>query len=184
MNNQLIYIYALSIILFSCTDQPLNTKKLIFRTYYVVDKGWIKQDTIIYSINRNGGFIDHIYKEKNDTIEMFRFFANDTTKIIYAGDTCPMIDYKEFCIKDTIYKVRKYEYDLEQSIDEESSIFYVDDYGIISIKSEAWLLWSFYDVANTELLGLLKRDTTGFYWKYIPPPPPPFENDKLDNDNL
>lgn len=184
MKKQLFYIFILSIFLFSCKFQHRNTEKLIFRSNYVVDKGWIKLDTIIYSINRNGSFIDHIYKEKNDTIEIFRFFVNDTMKLFNAGDTCPMIDYKEFCIKDTIYKVRKYEYDIEHSYDEESSIFYVDDYGIISIKSEEWLLCSFYDVANTELLGLLKRDTTGFYWKHIPPPPSPIVKDEIDNDNL
>lgn len=166
MTKKLIYIFLLSIFIFSCKYQHQNTEKIIFRTNYVIDKGWIKLDTIIYSINRNGDFIDHIYKEQNDIIKIFRFFANDTTKMIYAGDTCPMIDCKEFCINDTIFKIRKFEYDIEHSYDEECSIFYVDNYGVISIKSEAWApLSSFYDVANTELLGVLKRDTTGFYWK-------------------
>lgn len=171
MAKQFFYVLILSVILSSCDHQSQNTKKIIYRTNYVVDKGWINIDTIIYSININDDLITHIYQLRSDTLEIFNFFSNDTTRMIFDGDTCPLIGYKEFSINDTIYKVRKYEYDIEHSCDEESSVFYVVDYGIISIKSEAWLVMDFYDVANTDLLGLLKRDATGFFWKNIPPPP-------------
>jgi hypothetical protein len=56
--------------------------------------------------------------------------------------------------------------------DEEESIFYVDDYGVIAIKSNAWSYFIQFDKGGqveNDILNLLQQDTSGFYG-YRPPP--------------
>jgi hypothetical protein len=56
--------------------------------------------------------------------------------------------------------------------DEEESIFFIDNYGVIAIKSNSWSYFVQFDKGGQpekEIFKLLQQDTSGFYG-YRPPP--------------
>lgn len=89
--------------------------------------------------------------------------TNIENKIIYFDDTCELISAQEFNIAKRKIKIFKYYYDRENSMDEESYIYYNPDIGLIGIYNLGWFSFDYFKYKSVSgLLEKFKSDTTGF----------------------
>lgn len=89
--------------------------------------------------------------------------TNIENKIIYFEDTCELISTQEFNIAKRKIKIYKFYYDRENSMDEESYIYYNPDIGLVGIYNLGWFSFDFFEYESTSgLLEKFKSDTTGF----------------------
>ncbi|NOX85284.1 MAG: hypothetical protein GXO86_04870, partial [Chlorobi bacterium] len=126
---------------------------------------------------------DYIYSSNpaSDTVFAFSFFVyKETDSIINIfNKDCPLVKTKNYKIKGKNYCVRKYYYDEENSFDEESSIFYNENYGLLVYYNDGWstlINTLYYDEISLQLVDSILNDKSGFY-KQIPPPPPKIKNE-------
>ena len=99
--------------------------------------------------------------------------------IIY-GINGPLIRTKKIIINENEYSIKKYYYDVENSVDEESSFYYNKNYGLLVGFNDgcADLIFSMkYDQISEKLIDSIINDRTGFYTTEIEIP-------VLTNDSL
>jgi hypothetical protein len=115
-----------------------------------------------------------IYSYSSDTLNydyVFTKIKKGDKRLLYYNTDLIFIDSKLFQIGEKEIIVDRFDYDDPTMSDEEASYFYVDNYGVISIQSEAWThktLFKKGEQLDSELLHLLESDTSGFYG--YPPP--------------
>ena len=139
-------------------------------------------DTSFLEISSNKNSIQFKYKvseEPNDkTIYAYcKYYYRDTV-LYFQGKPCPLIDTKELKINENRLKLKKFYYDDEFEYDEETTIYFNDSIGILSLYNDGWLsiIGTFEgDYYSKKINECLLKDTTGFFpqrFDYPPPPPP------------
>lgn len=109
------------------------------------------------------------YTYSSDTLNydyVFTKIKNDDKRLLYYNLDLLFIDSRIFQIGERKIIVYRFDYDDPTMFDEESSLFYIDNYGVISIKSEAWTHTTLFkkgEQLDNFILIELKKDTTGFY---------------------
>jgi len=115
-----------------------------------------------------------IYSYSSDTLNydyVFTKIKKEDKRLLYYNTDLLFIDRRIFEIGERDIIVDRFDYDDPTMSDEESSLFYVDNYGVISIQSEAWThktLFKKGEQFDNDLLLILESDTSGFYG--YPPP--------------
>jgi hypothetical protein len=117
-----------------------------------------------------------MYSYKADSTFEFVFKVNKNNKnmLTYFNFNAPMVDKKTFLISGQEMEIKKYDYDIHESADEEESIYFNDNYGIVAIRGDVWGYFLEFNKGGqfeAELFKLLKKDTSGFYNFKIPPLP-------------
>jgi len=168
----------------SCKQKQFeNADKLVLLNSYSHDSIW-KTDSLYLSKFISNDTLGFFYKQGMDTLgySFFKSNYNDSSIYLY-GLNCSLIATKTFKIKNKDFTVLKYYYDVENSIDEESSFFYQDNYGLLVCFNDGWLDLIFsmeYDNISRILIDSIINDRTGFYLRNIPPPPPPPDSLMID----
>ena len=123
-------------------------------------------------------------KLNTDTLAFsFRKPVENDSAIFIFGQVCPIAASKNFRIKNQDFTVLKYYYDEENTVDEQTSFFFNQDYGLLVEFNNGWgdLRFSMeYDNISKILIDSIISDRTGFYLKDLPPPPLP--SDSVMND--
>jgi hypothetical protein len=168
----------------SCKQNQLeNADKLVKLNSYRHDSIW-KTDTLFLSKSITNDTVGFFYKQGMDTLGYSFFKSEYNDSSIYLYDlTCPLISAKTFKINNKDFTVLKYYYDQENSIDEESSFFYQENYGLLVCFNDGWLDLIFsmeYDNISKVLIDSIICDRTGFYLMDFPPPPPPPDSLMID----
>jgi hypothetical protein len=119
-----------------------------------------------------GDSIKYLYT--SDTLNYaftFTKVKGEGDKLFYYNSELLFINKESLKIKGEEIEIEKYEFDDPTMSDEEASVFYIDNYGIISIKSDSWTRTTLFDRGQLEkdIFSELEKDTTGFYG-YRPPP--------------
>ncbi len=166
-----ILIFSLLAITVSCTQNYNQTKQLVIRKSYTPFEGWTNNDSLELIVNSSATTIEYIIRKQADSIDIEHFIAleNDITKMFYRNDTCKLIASKQYKSDNKTLTIRKYLFDIEEDNDDECSIFVLENFGIICIKSEAWPYADvFYNSENAYVFDELKKDTSDFFWDYMP----------------
>lgn len=114
------------------------------------------------------------YSYSSDTLNydfIFTKIKSTDDKLLYYNTDLLFVDKKKLKIKGEEIEIEKYEFDDLTMYDEEASFFYTDNYGIVSIKSNAWTRTALFDKGGQlekDIFAELKKDTSGFYG-YRPP---------------
>ncbi len=156
-------------------NQFENMDKLVLLNSYRRDSVW-KTDSLFLNKSISNDTLGFIYKQKTDTFgySFFKSTYNDSLIYIY-GLNCPLVATKTFKIDNNDFKILKYYYDEENSVDEESSFFYHENYGLLVCFNDGWLDLIFsieYDNTSKILIDSIINDRSGFYLQNSPPPPP------------
>ena len=119
------------------------------------------------TVNTANDHIEYTYKDvlvpESVCIRQNRYYDSI---LRYHNIDIPLIDSKDFFVGTQTVQIRKYQYDLLNSLDEEESIYFLDNYGIIAIRLNAWGYHYIFDNGDTntrKLIDLILKDTTGFY---------------------
>jgi hypothetical protein len=126
----------------------------------------IKNDTLTFTYRLT---------DESITLSFSKSLNNDSSITIYGLDS-KLTGEKIYRIKNHEYHVFKYYYDKPSSVDEESSFFYHQDYGILVGYNDGWmdLIFSmFYDTNSKILIDSIIKDDEFLKSFPIPPPPPP-----------
>lgn len=151
---------------------------------YGLDRIPTSTDTSFLEILSNKDSIQFKYKvteESNNRsiYEFCKFYYNKDTVLYFQGKLCPLIDTKEFIIDEKRIKLKKFYYDEELECDEETTIYFNDSLGILSLYNDGWctLIGTFEgDYYSKKIIESLLNDKTGFFpqnFNFLPPPPPP-----------
>lgn len=163
-------------LLISCiSNQIESVDKLVLKKSYRNDTIW-KTDSLMINKSLENDTLRFIYKQKLDTLaySFSKSIKNDSSIHLY-GQNCFLVSQKKFKIGNENIEISRYYYDVENSVDEESSFFYHKDYGILVCFNDGWsdLIFSVeHDNKSKILIDSIINDRTGFYRMNIPPPPP------------
>jgi len=178
-NNMRILHIIIGLIVFqvfiSCKQkQSENVDKLVLLNSYIHDSIW-ETDTLYLVKSVRKDTVRFFYKQGSDTIGYSFFKSNYNDSSIYLGGlNCPLVSTKTFKINNKDFTVLKYSYDEENTIDEESSFFYQENYGLLVCFNDGWmdLIFSMeYDSISRILIDSIISDRTGFYLINVPQPP-------------
>jgi len=169
-----ILLLLLITILTSCKSEIKN--KLTEKTFPVViveysQSKFHHSDTTTLTIRKNDSINFHLFGlEKDGEYEMimglpFEVNLNDNSKILIDKIPAKLISEKQYSVENKNITVRKYYYDVEKEADEEGYYFLADN-RIVALNSAAWNLKRFYKYENSEIINLLKKDTTDFFYRY------------------
>ena len=160
------FIFLL-IINFSCI-KPENELIEVYHINFLTENYDGISDTLYLTkslkIFDNGTF--EVYSEP-EVDSGFRFAIAPLPKtkkqIVFFDDTCELVSSKEFEARDQIIEIYKYYYDRDNSVDEESFIYYNPGIGLIAIYNLGWFSFDFFKQESTNgLIENFKSDTTGF----------------------
>jgi len=111
------------------------------------------------------------------TYEYCKYYYNRDTVLYFQGKLCPLIVTKEFIINENRLSLKKFYYDEELSNDDETTIYFNDSIGILSLYNDGWMsiIGTFQSGYYSKKLNeLLLKDTTGFFPQGLDCLPPPF----------
>jgi len=125
-----------------------------------------------------GFFVDSIFDKSkkvyqyydNDTDLIYRFdieFGADTNVLLYF-EQLQKIEEKIFIVNDEPFKILKYNYDIPKLIDEESFIFFNENYELICINNTPWLSSEFVENERIpeSLQTLLLKEENKLFFDY------------------
>ena len=155
--------------------KPDNADTLVLFNTYRNNKIW-KTDTLHLEKSIRNDTIEYLYKIDNDTL-IYSFFkpADNDSSIVVYGLNCALVSQKAFTVGTDSYTIFKYHYDNGKLYNDESSLFYNKNYGLLVGYNDGWfeLIFSMeYDSVSRVLIDSIINDRTGFYIRYVPPPPP------------
>jgi len=116
--------------------------------------------------------IKYSYKSDSTIYFVFRINRIDKSMLTYNNFNAPMVDKKIFQVSGQETEIRKYDYNIPEAADEEESIYFNDNYGVVAIRGDSWGYFIEFDKGEqfgAELFKLLQADTSGFYNFKIPP---------------
>ncbi len=116
--------------------------------------------------------IKYSYKSDSTIYFVFRINRIDKSMLTYYNFNAPMVDKKIFVVSGQETEIRKYDYNMPEAADEEESIYFNDNYGVVAIRGDSWGYFLEFDKDEqfeAELFKLLQVDTSGFYNFKIPP---------------
>ena len=162
-------------VLTSCIkSRSKNTDKPVLLNYYRNDSVW-KTDSIYLSKSVKDDTLRFIYTHDLDTLgyTFIKPVHSDSSIYLY-GIKCSLISKKTFKINNKDFTILKYYYDEQNTVDEESSFFYHQDYGLLVVFNDGWLELARsmeYDEITKKIVDSIVNDRTGFYVRNFPPPP-------------
>lgn len=175
------YIYSILIltILFSCqTDSKKQSvspsKEHQYDTVFIKRFGFQSRlegiDTAFLKITESADSKSYIYNVSDHGDSLLNYYAfkmlrkKDT--LCFDEEKCPLIDSKTYSIDQKDYNVRSYYYDVENSADEESTIYITDQYGVLIIFNDGWLVMAGifeYDEMSRKLVKMILSDSTNSF---------------------
>jgi len=162
----IINIFIISILLTSCRKEEVEIAVYHFKNFASTFE---EVSDTLYLTKRLKSFDNRnfeVYTEVGDD-SVFRFAINPLTeienKIIFFEDTCELVTAQIFDLKNGKIEISKYYYDRDNSMDEESYIYYNPEIGLIAIYNLGWFSFDYFDYNSTKgLLEKFKEDKTGF----------------------
>ena len=159
-----------------CKNLNIKDDDILVLEHSYCDNKICKTDSLLLNRKLTNDTITFIYKNKNDTLgySLKKALTNDSLINIFNLD-CPLIDRKTIIISNTKFEILKYFYDKEYWVDEETSFFFNQNYGILVAFNDGWmsLTSSFeYDEISKTLIDSIIKDKTGFYLESTLPPLP------------
>ena len=131
-------------------------------------------------------FIYKLNKLNTDTLAFsFKKSLESDSAIYIFGQVCPLVASKIFKIRNQDFTVLKYYFDAENTVDEESSFFFNQDYGLLVVFNDGWGYLSFsveYDNTSKILIDSIISDKSGFFIKDLPPPLLPSDSVMRDKE--
>jgi len=117
--------------------------------------------------------IHYTYLTDSTIAFILKIDKNDKSVLTYFNFNAPLVDKRILLTNGKTTEIRKYDYNEPNMYDEEESIYFIDAYGVIAIKGNAWSYFIQFDKggqAEKLIFEFLQKDTSGFYG-YRPPPP-------------
>ncbi len=153
----------MTLVTISCTNatrQPIE-----IRHFFRLDE--LKEEieaNLVTKVTKDS--IEYSYLTDSTVAFICKISKNEKSRLTYWNFNIPIADKKIFTINGREAEILKYDYNIPTMNDEEESIFFIDDYGVIVIKSNAWSYFIQFDKggqAEKEIFKLLQQDTSGFY---------------------
>ena len=168
MKKRIIKIIALLLIVAACDNKLTTEKQIIKYSHYDLFGKLIKTELWGLEIKKTGNSLTNTYYDLNDSLNNHAdvdFNMDYDSTIVYNGEVCQKKGQKTFKINDTTITVKRYLYDIVNSSDDELDLYFIENYGLIGLKS-AWLDFELYDRGrkfDKILMKRLRKDTTGFF---------------------
>ncbi|GAA5024491.1 hypothetical protein GCM10011506_08160 [Marivirga lumbricoides] len=170
------YILSIIIILFSCQsgtkDQNIQTvedagNSTVFIKRYGSRSELKGIDSAVLKVaeldnSKRYQYVPYDKPDANITYYEFKILENEDSLYFYEAP-CPLIDTAIYSVNNKDYKVLKYYYDVENSVDEESVIYFTDKYGVLIIFNEGWYIMEGifdYDEISKQLANMILSDST------------------------
>src|SRR5690554_188114 len=175
-------ILSLLVAFISCTNETNQFTQEIFVYRYSVynQDNIVRTDTIFFDYRSTKDSITYYYRpgEISDgyfyTLEVGK--ENPDTVSIY-GVNCPVVDVKNIWVDNQLFEIRKCDFDVLSSSDEETYYFFCDRYGLLVVDNYTGigLVHTFeYDSISRRLVSeILKRKRDFGITNYTIAPPPP-----------
>jgi hypothetical protein len=117
----------------------------------------ITRDSVRFSYTADS--ITFVFGENTKNESMLVYFNS----IIPFYSIVPLVDKKVFLTDGQQIEIRKYVYDDPNIVDEEESIFFIEDYGVIAIQNNSKSYFLEFDKGGeNQIFKLLQQDTSGF----------------------
>ena len=158
------------IILISCCKFSGNNENIatlyrfrIFTNHYKEPSDTIKIEKRVEKIDNK--IIEFYGEPDQDSLIIFAIEPNennDKTLMVFTQE-CKFLEKKLFKYNNTEIEIYKYDYDVPNSEDEESYIYYNRDFGLIAWYNTPWLNLQYIEYQKT--IGLKEKffaDSTGF----------------------
>jgi len=181
VQKHLLYVFSF-LFLLSCIDQTIDQHRQKVNIYRFDLSGELSAiDTSFLEKKINDESTEYWYHMYNNADSMGLYYhsqikINEDLNLQYMGAPCEFQETKTYTIDHNEYDVYIYYYDLENSADEESMIYFTESFGIIMIYSYGWLCMEAiieYDEASEQLIDAIINDTLNDF--------PLFERRRLNN---
>ncbi len=182
IGNLFVFLNLIILTTSSClTNDNRNERITAYIKHYKSDH-FHKTDTIYLSISSRGKILNYNYSDSNfkDGFISFAIDKQNDSILMFYEHNCPLVATKNFEINGKQFLVKKYYYDIEDMIDEESSFLYHDKYGLLMDFNHGWSDLKFtieYDETSAFLIDLILNDSSSFYRKSFRPIPSPSNGD-------
>jgi len=167
MQYRYILIIGILLLLGGCKNPNTKTSDILILEHSYCDNKISKTDSIFLNRKLINDTINFIYKQNKDTLGYSLKKAKSNDSIINILNlNCPLVDRKTVEINNKKFEILKYFYDKEDLIDEETSYFYNQNYGILVVFNDGCksLISTFeYDAISRTIIDSIIRDRTGFY---------------------
>ena len=155
----------MTLLTIGCTNNSETRQSIEIRHFARLNelKETLKADLVI-KVSKDS--IQYSYQTDSTIVFFIRANKNDKNVLTYFDLNISLIEKKDFTANGQKTEILKYDYDRPNMFDEEESIYFIDNYGVIVIKGQAWSYFMHFDKGGQvekEIFQLLQQDTSGFY---------------------
>lgn len=164
---RLISFFALSILL-SCS-RVAEHASVTFTQYSIGGElRGTETDRLIIDSTKYEKTYRYVSLDMPDSLfhDLVRQDLRTDTIIIYYTEPCKLKGQMTFSFGDNKYEIKRYILDDPMGEDDAGAIFFLDEYGIIAIKSIDWGSYSFFDMGHDYskyIIESLKSDSSEFF---------------------
>lgn len=173
---KVVYLISIIIILDSCQtgtkDENIQTVEVAGNSSVFIKRYGSRSelkgiDSAVLKVtefdnSKSYQYVPYDKPDSNMTFYEFRILENKDS-LYYYQESCPLIDTMVYSIGKNAYRVLKYYYDEVNAIDEESIIYFTDEYGVLILFNEGWFMMAGifeYDKISNQLVNMILADST------------------------
>jgi len=174
MRYRYFLIVGILLLLKGCKNPNTETSDILVLEHSYRNNKICKSDSLFLNRQSINDTTTLICEQKDNTLGYFIKKADKNDSVInILNKNCPLVDRKTIEINNKKFEILKYFYDEQDMIDEETSYFYNQNYGVLVVFNDGWmtLISTFeYDEISKILIDSILKDRTGFYLENNPLP--------------